>query len=299
MATDITEQIVREAPELEGVKVGLLTSAKELIDRKPHERAVLPGFEVAGMSPDQIAALERGRQGIGAYQPFLEAGQAALEQSMRGLGDQMRQISAEDIQRYMDPYADQVLQAQISEMNRQANIQRQNLQGQATQVGAFGGSRQAVQEAELGRGLAAAQAQAIAQSNQQNYAQALAAAQQQQQQLAQMASQYGNLGIQQAALGQTAQQMAQRDVDMLYGLGQQQQAQYQAELDAKRAGQLQEYYLPYQDLQFLSDIYKGAPSSQMSVTAAATPTASPFQQVTGALTGGIAATNAARSAGLL
>lgn len=295
MATTTTEQIVREAPEVEAYKLGLLESAKSLTEGAPE----LPAYQVAGMSPDQIAALERARQGIGAYQPFLQAGQTALEQSMMGLGQQMRPIGAEQIQQYMNPYEQQVLQSQLDEMNRQANIQRQNLQAQAVGAGAFGGSRQAIQEAELGRGLAQAQAQAIAQSKQQNYAQALAAAQQQQGQLAAMASQYGNLGIQQAALGQTAQQLGRQDVEMMYGLGQQQQAQTQAELDALRASNLQSAMQPYQQLQFLSDIYKGAPSTQMAITEQAKPTPSPFQQMAGLFTGGIGALAGAKTAGIL
>ena len=295
MATEITEQIVREAPEIEAYKLGLLESAKKLADAKP----TLPAYEVAGLSEDQIAAIERARQGIGAYQPFLSAGQQALGQAMAGLGQQMQPIGAEQIQQYMNPYEQQVLQAQLDEMNRQSEIQRQNLQAQAVQAGAFGGSRQAVQEAELGRGLAAAQAQAIAQSKQQNYAQALAAAQQQQGQLAQMASQYGNLGIQQAALGQTAQQLGQQDVSYMYGLGETQQRQSQAELDALRASNLQEAMQPYQQLAFLSDIYKGAPSSQMTIAEQSKPTPSPFQQLTGLVTGGIGALAGAQKAGIL
>ena len=266
MATEITEQIVREAPEIEAYKLGLLKSSKALAEAPP----TLPAYEVAGLSEDQIAAIERARQGIGAYQPFLSAGQEALGQAMAGLGQQMQPIGAEQIQQYMNPYEQQVLQAQLDEMNRQSEIQRQNLQ-----------------------------AQAIAQSKQQNYAQALAAAQQQQGQLAQMASQYGNLGIQQAALGQTAQQLGQQDVSYMYGLGETQQRQSQAELDALRASNLQAAMQPYQQLAFLSDIYKGAPSSQMTIAEQSKPTPSPFQQLTGLVTGGIGALAGAQKAGIL
>jgi len=295
MATEITEQIVREAPDIEAYKVGLLESAKELADVQRE----LPAYQIAGMSADQLAALERGRQGIGAYQPFLSAGQAGLDVAMDQLGQQMQPIGMEQIQQYMNPYEQEVLQAQIAEMNRQAEIQRQGLQAQAVQSSAFGGSRQAVQEAELGRGLAATQAQAIAQSKMQNYAQALAAAQQQQQQLAQMASQYGNLGIQQAALGQTAQQLAQNDATYLYGLGELTQRQQQAELDALRASNLQAEMEPYERLAFLSDIYKGAPSTQMSILESAKAEPTPFQQATGLVTGGVSAAAAAKNAGIL
>jgi hypothetical protein len=80
-------------------------------------------------------------------------------------------------------------------------------------------------------------------------------------------------------------------------LGQQQQGQRQRELDALRATQLQTAYQPYQQLAFLSDIYKGAPSSQMALTTQAAPAPSPFQQVAGLATGTLAAAGAVKAAG--
>jgi hypothetical protein len=68
---------------------------------------------------------------------------------------------------------------------------------------------------------------------------------------------------------------------MLYNLGAQQQKQQQAELDAQRATQMQNAMQPYQNLAFVSDIYRGAPSTQMGITAQAAPTPSPFQQIAG------------------
>jgi hypothetical protein len=91
----------------------------------------------------------------------------------------------------------------------------------------------------------------------------------------------GQLGIQQGALGQTAQAMRQGDVNFLYNVGQSQQAMNQQQLDAQRATELQKVYSPYQQAGFLSDIYKGAPSTQMSTAAVSQPSASPFQQALG------------------
>ena len=110
--------------------------------------------------------------------------------------------------------------------------------------------------------------------------------------LGSLGTQLGNLGVQQAALGQTAQQLGQQDVNMLYNMGAQQQRQYQAELDAARATNMQTAMQPMQQLSWLSDIYKGAPSSQMAVTQQSAATPSPFQQIAGLGTG-IAATTAA------
>jgi hypothetical protein len=213
----------------------------------------------------------------------------------------------------MNPFMNLALQGQLDEMNRQAQIQGQGLQAQAVRSGAFGGSREGIQRAELGRNLAQTQNQAIANAMQQGYGQALSTAQQQQQ--AQMAgyNQLGNLGqgigglaaqqfgigSQSAALGQIAQGLGQQDVNFLYNLGSTQQKQQQAELDAQRQNQLQQNMQPYQQLGFLSDIYKGAPSTQMGVTTSSQATPSPFQQIAGLGIAGLSAAAAGSRAGIL
>jgi hypothetical protein len=113
-----------------------------------------------------------------------------------------------------------------------------------------------------------------------------------------LGTQLGNLGTQQAALSQTAQQLNANDVNQLYTLGAEQQKQQQAVLDATRASQMQNALQPYQQLAFQSDIYKGAPSSQMAVSTQAAPTASPFQQIAGVGTGLITGAAAANKLGL-
>jgi hypothetical protein len=354
--TTYSEQIVREAPGIEAYKIGLLQSAKGLSDQPVN----LPGYQVAGFNPDQTAAFQQARQGIGAYQPYLAGGQQALQQGLgttqeaanvlrgadtrnqfggaqaaanlaaAGTLGQAGPIGQGQIQNYMNPYNNLVLQNQLQEMGRQAQIQGQQMNAQAVRAGAFGGSREGIQRAEMARNLAQTQNQAIGQSMQQNYAQALAAAQQQQQAglqaygqlsnigqgignlanqqfsqgqqmaqgLGQMGSQLGNLGVQQAALGQTAQQLGQNDVNFLYNIGSQQQALTQQQLDAQRNTQLQQAYEPYQRLGFLSDIYKGAPSSQQSISAATAPTPSTAQQVAGLGIAGLSAAAAGKKSGL-
>jgi hypothetical protein len=116
--------------------------------------------------------------------------------------------------------------------------------------------------------------------------------------LGQMAGQLGQLGVQQGALGQTAQALQQGDINFLYNVGQAQQALDQQKADAARANQLQKVYAPYQQAGFLSDIYKGAPSSQMSTQVASQPTASPFQQAVGVGLGALATAAGAKKMGL-
>jgi hypothetical protein len=116
--------------------------------------------------------------------------------------------------------------------------------------------------------------------------------------LGQLAGQLGQLGVQQGALGQTAQSMYQGDVNFLYNVGQAQQALQQQNYDRDRANALQTVYAPYQQAAFLSDIYRGAPSTQMSTQAMSQPSASPFQQAVGVGLGAVATAAGAKKAGL-
>jgi hypothetical protein len=110
--------------------------------------------------------------------------------------------------------------------------------------------------------------------------------------------QLGTLGLQQASLGELGQNLAQREQGFLFDLGKAEQAQNQAVLEANRQNQLAQIYEPYQRLGFVSDIYKGAPTSQMSITSQASPNVSPAQTFLGLGVAGLSAAAGARNAGL-
>lgn len=113
-----------------------------------------------------------------------------------------------------------------------------------------------------------------------------------------LGAQQGALGMNAAQLGQAAQGMGQQDVNFLYNLGAQQQRQQQAVLDAARQNQLQQNMQPLQTMAYLSDIYKGAPSSQMAMSQTSQAAPSPFQQIAGLGIGAVSAGAAANKAGL-
>jgi hypothetical protein len=274
-------QIVREAPEIEAYKLGLLKSAKALAETTPN----LPTYQVAGLSQAQQQALTQGQQGIGAYMPYLTGASGML-------GGATQQFNQADAQRFMNPYQQQVIDQSLQQINRQGDIARQNLQAQAVRAGAFGGSREGIQRAELERGLAEQRNQTILGGLQQGYTQSLAASEAEKNRLLQ-GSQAG------AGIASLQQQLGQGDVNFLYNLGQSQQRQSQAELDALRASQLQQTMQPFQNLAFLSDIYKGAPSTQMTAGTVTQPAPSPFQQFAGLATGVAAGVGAGRMAGVL
>lgn len=85
-----------------------------------------------------------------------------------------------------------------------------------------------------------------------------------QQQAAGIGTGIAGLGQQMANLGQLGQQLNLQDVNMMLGIGGQQQRQQQAALDVAYQNQYQQAMQPYQQLAFASDIITGAPSGQAS-----------------------------------
>ena len=116
--------------------------------------------------------------------------------------------------------------------------------------------------------------------------------------IAALAGQKGQLGLRQAALGETVQGLGQRDVEGAFRIGQLLQAQDQATLDAQRQSDLAQMYEPYQRLGFLSDIYSKTPTTQQTITQSTSPNVSPFQQYLGLGIAGLSAAAGAQKAGL-
>tara|TARA_Y100001938_G_scaffold147684_1_gene229457 strand:- start:596 stop:1483 length:888 start_codon:yes stop_codon:yes gene_type:complete len=279
MAVDETIQTVRESPEIEAYRIGLLKSAKELADQP----ITLPTQQVAGLTGLQEAARTQAETGLGAFLPYLTAGGQTLGQASQTLGGVESALRAgsgpvtqELLNTYMNPYQ----QAVSDEINRAYDMQLSGTRAGAVGSGAFGGSRAQIAESEIDRNRASALAQAQAQ----NFLQAQQAAERdlaRQTQLgsgiAALAGQQGQLGLRQAALGETGQALQQRDTESAFRLGQLLQAQDQAELDAERQSNLAQLYEPYQRLGFLGDVYSKTPTSQSTITQASSPSVSPFQ----------------------
>jgi len=345
---DKTEQIVREAPDIEAYKIGLLKSAKALSDKA----VKLPQQKVAAMSGLQQEAINRATAGIGGYEPYLsEAGytlgdaqavlgnvqpeaagyQARAAQVMEGA---LQGLDPSAAAAYYNPFEDQAVNAAMRDIARQGTIQQMQAAGRAAQAGAFGGSRAAIEGTEIGRNTLDMAARTAAQMRAAGFDTAANRALQASQQAAQygqgigslgtsfgqlglqggqqigsLGTQYGQLGLQageglsqlglrQAALGETVQKMGQQEQGFLFDLGKQQQAQQQAVLEAQRQTEMQQAYEPYQRVSFLSDIYKGAPSTQQTIAASTSPSVSPAQTILGLGIGGLSAAAGAQRAGL-
>jgi len=322
MAVDTTTQIVGETPEIEAYRIGLLKSAKDLAD----QGVTLPETKVAGFTGLQDEAFagvgdyygtgEDGT-GIAGYQPYLDDAGSSFTTAGDELGAGIASLQGLDAQydpstsyqEYMDPYLEDVVQQQYLDLQRQGDIQRLGANFGSVGAGAFGGSRQGIQQAEMNRNVLDQQARTGSQlrsagyQNAQQQAQAaFENAKARQGQLGDFGIRYaqarGDLGTRQAALGELDQSMFMKDTDLMYSLGGKQQAQQQAELEAQRSNQMAQLYEPYQRLGFLSDIYSKTPTSQQTISQTTSPSVSPFQQYLGLGIAGLSAGAGAAKAGL-
>ena len=264
MAETVRTEAVTVLPEYQETFLKDLLASTSALANMP---TTIPDYQVAGMTPAQQAAIQLGISGVGAYQPMMEAGAATLGQGVAAL-----QPGA--YQQYMNPYVDQVVDQSLADLQRQADMERQRIGSAAVRGGAFGGSRQAVAEQELQRNTA----DAFARQSGQLRAQAFESAQDRAQQGAEL---FGKLGLQQAAMGESAQAAQARDVGILSQLGGQEQAQQQAEIDAQRATALERQFEPYQRIGFMSDIFRGVPSTTSTLTSETAPSPSIVSQLGG------------------
>jgi hypothetical protein len=277
------------------------------------EATFVPERQVAGLSPGQQQAINLGYQGVGAYAPMLQAGEGtvasgatALEQgigtALSGAPLLMGSTGAynpQAYQQFMDPYTESVIAQTQADIARQGDIQRQGINARAVGAGAFGGSRQGIAEQELARNVMEQQARTGAQLRSAGFQQAQQQAQNafqnqmaRQQSAAQLFGQLGtgigalgsNLaktGLSQAALGEMAQTGQQRDINALMSLGGLEQQQAQAGFDAARATELERQYEPFQRLSFMSDIFRGVPSTSSTLTSKTAPSPSTISQIAG------------------
>ena len=319
---DVTrsESTVRQAPFLEEFQRRILENAFA----RGETPVDIPAIEVAGLDPLTRQAITTG-EGIGQFQPFLTTGAetigtgletlqqrtagipqrfAEAAEAARATGEQF--VPTDDaLQPFIDPFQKFVTQDALAELQRQNAIQQNQLSAQAVGAGAFGGSRQGIAQAELGRNLADIQSRRIFEDLSRNFNQAQNAAQtafENQQKRQQGVSQLlagiggaesqeatrlgtgiGSFGTLQANLAGTGQGLLGQQAEIQSQLGALQQTQAQRELDAARQTQLQQAFEPFQRAQFTSDIFKPSiGSAQSTLGLAVAPTPSPISQAIGA-----------------
>ena len=140
------------------------------------------GAESAGIDPTTGQ-----KTGLASFEPFLTRAQQGA-QVAAGLGTQaLGQLGGigtgatafqQDVQQFMSPYQQQVIEASLAEFDRNKQIQEQSIRDQQAALGALGRGRAGVQLAEFGTGAARERALLQAGLLQQGFQQAQGARQQ-------------------------------------------------------------------------------------------------------------------------
>ncbi len=262
--TQTVENITRLAPFMEDYTRKLLESGYKRVQTPQN----VPNIQVAGLTPEQIQAGQLANQGVGAYSPFM---QSATNLTTQGAG-----ILADPTayRQFMSPYTQDVIDQVGQDIERNRQIQAQGIAGNAVSRGAFGGSRERLAQTELAGAAGRQFADTAAKLREAGYQSALG----QQQRVAQGLGQFGG---QMAGLGAQQQQLGQQDISNLLGIGSLYQQQAQGVVDAQRATALQQSYEPYQRLGFFSDLLRGVPTTQSSLSVGTTPSQSPLSQIAG------------------
>jgi len=275
--------ISRPAPYLEAAGEKYIDLATQLAAKPVETAAFAPqiaGQNILTQQAQQAAATQAGLgtltfdpttgavtgagagTGVAGYQPFLQ--QAAAYSGPQAY------------QQFMSPYQQEVIDASLSEFDKQRQMQQQQLLGTQVAQGAFGQGRGQVAQGEFAAQSLQDRALLEAQLRSQGFQQAQQAAAQAQQQ--------------QAGLASLQPSLAQSNIQQLGATGTTDLAYQQAVLDAQKQAAQTSAYEPYQRMQFLGSaiggMLAGQPQPYMTSTQApAMASAGPLgQAISGAAT---------------
>jgi len=277
-----TTTISRPAPYLEAAGQTLLDLTTKLTGQPIDTSAFAP--TVAGQGPLTQAAQQQAatQAGLGTLQVDPTTGAVTgvgTGTGVAGYQPYLQQAAAysgpQAYQQFMSPYQEEVISTSLSEFDKQRQIAQQQISQQAIQAGAFGGSREGVQQAEFGAQSLQDRALLEAQLRQQGFTQAQQAA---------AAAQ-----AQQAGLASLQPSLAQSQIQQLGAAGTADLAYQQAVIDAAAQSAQMGAYEPYNRLQFLGStiggLLSGYPQPYFAQQQGASDSVGPLSQaISGAAT---------------
>ena len=228
-------------------------------------------------------------QGIGAYAPYLtQAGQyqtgtgtfAGLPTNMMGAQD----LTGPDAyKQFMSPYQQDVIDATLSEYDKQAQAGMTNIGLKAAQSGNLGGGREGVMRAQYQNQSDMNRAMLLAQLNQQGFGDARQAADR-------AFTQTQQLGADQQRMATLVPSLYGGDISTLGQAGRGQQLYEQSILDQQREANRLAAYEPYERLGYMGAGMGNVMGGAMGqYTSQVTPNQSPLQQALGIASLGLGA----------
>ena len=314
--------ITRDAPKIEAYKLGLMELAKKLSEKAP--TGGLPRYQAAGIDPLQQLAFDQARsrafEGTGYLDPIQQQLQGLRPEAISQLTRTgLTNIGAGfdptvGVGSFYNPFEQQVVSRTLDDLRRQSDIAGQQDRATAVGRGAFGGSRDAILQAERERALLDNQADVAGRLRMTGYQDASTRAQQAYEDAMRRRLAGVELGVKgeqsaidtalkglqlRGGIGELAQQMQLRGLEGLSGLGTSRRGIEQQQLDAQRQSGLQDVYEPYQRLGFYSDILRGVPTSQQTLTTTTAPQPTMLSQLVGAAGTGLGLYGAAKGSRLI
>ena len=207
---------------------------------------------VAGEDPLQTQAINIAQQGVGSYQPFLNAAAAAQNLGAQQIGGAASTVGGlgaltgpQAYQPFMSPYQQQVIDTTLAEYDKQSQTGAQAIRDAAVASGNFGGGREGAQLGQYQSDVLGDRAALQAQLLQQGFGQAQQAAGTAFGQGAQLAGLQSGLAGQQFGLSDFQRTGMGQDVSALGSLGALRQGQQQALLSADAQAAQTGAYEPY------------------------------------------------------
>ena len=261
---------------------------------------------VAGQDAAQTSAYNLATtqgQGIGAYAPYLQqAGQfqtgtgtfAGTPTNMMGSQDYLQAQGAmsgpQAYQQFMSPYQQDVIDATLSEYDKQAQAGITNIGLGAAKSGNLGGGREGVMRAQYKNQSDMNRAMLQARMLQEGFGQAQTQANQAFNQQGQLFTGAQQLGADQQRMAQLVPGLQGGDISTLGQAGRDQQLYQQSILDQQREANRLAAYEPYERLGYMGAGMGNVMGGAMGqYTSQVTPNQSPLQQALGIASLGLGA----------
>ena len=221
----------------------VLAESKNIYEaKKAQGYMTYPGAQIAGFSPEEQAAMTGIAGMVGQGQQYF-APAAGL------YAGQAQQFTPQTAQQYMSPYQQAVVDVEKREAIRQSQRPMQEIGSAAVTAGGFGGSRQAILEAEAGRNLQTQLGNIQTKGQQAAFENAQKAFEAQKKR-----EQTAATGL--AGLGVTAPRQQLTELTALSGIGEAQRGMTQQGLDLAYQNFQQQQQLPYDLLgQYQATLY--------------------------------------------
>ena len=262
--------------------------------------------QIAGQDPMQQQAAALATQGVGSYQPYLQAAQTAQTAGAGALGQSAQTIGGlgaltgpQAYQPFMSPYQSQVIDATLSEFDKSRLSGQQNIRDAAVNSGNFGGGREGAMMGQYNADSLVNRGALQNQMLQQGFTQAQGAANQNftnqgalfnmqnQQNLSNqgLAGAFGNQMNQQFGLSDFGRQGMGQDINALGSLGSVNQAQNQALLNADQQAAQTGAYEPYGRLNQYGNMLTGLSGGVAGQQYQQEEASDPYADALGAATG--------------